>query len=135
MKTRKIDYKKMSLILPIAILFSIIIIGNGGYSGGFGGYSNLYLQPTLPSFHNVNYGSFYFNAAPYYVAPTYRYYQPSYVGFNYVPYTVSPPYYSYSRPSQFYVRSYALPAKPIYTTPTRAMFNVNYAYSNVGRVW
>ncbi len=129
------NLKKTSFILPMAILFSIITINMGGYNSGYGGYNTLYLQPTMPYFQPVNYGSVYFNAMPYYVSPTYRYAQPSFAGFNYVPYTFSPSYYSYSRPSQFYVRSYALPAEPIYTTPTRAMFNVNYVYTNVGKLW
>ena len=127
---------KLGLLLPV-MLFSIITLSNGGF--GNGAYGNLYLQPTIPNFpSSSSFGSLYLAAAPMHFAPTYTNYysRPSFVGFTYNNYYRPMPSYSYSPGLvRFETRSYLLPAESVYTTPTRALFNVNYAYSNVGKLW
>ncbi len=133
---RKNNLHKLGLILPVAILFSIITLSNGGFGNGV--YGNLYLQPTTPTFSSGSLGSFYFASIPTHFAPTYMNYnsRPSFVGFSYNGYAPQPlQYQSYPSLSRFETKSYMLPVQPVYTTPTSALFDVNYAYSNAGRLW
>lgn len=122
------------IILSAFVLFSIITISQGSYRNGFGGSGFLLLQPTAPRFPSVDYSA-YFAYQPFYAAPTFdRVRATSLISVDYTPVVYPKPSFQAMRPTPIVV-SYAAPARPIFFTPSRALFEVDYRYSNVGRIW
>ena len=137
--------KAAKFVIPALVIFSIIAISNGGF--GSGGYGNLFLQPTMPNYPSNSFGgfgSFGFMSNFGHFSPSYVNYgpTPAYFGFNYVNNYQQPSYnyqssfnYQSAGMVRFQPNAYTIPTEPIYTTPSTGLFNVNYVYTNAGKLW
>lgn len=137
-KREKLKFSKLS-ILPVLVLFGILTFSSGQYSN-YGANANLFLQPTVPMFPSSSgLGSFFFAAAPVRVSPTYGMNPGSaFLNIDYRSRLPTAPTFYYTRPQPIIFNTYSTigtPVQPIYYTPTRALFDVRYAYGNAAQIW
>ena len=128
---------KVSILLPVFIMFAIIFASQGSYNSNYGGFGALSFQPTMPMFSggsNLFSGGLSYSSNP--IQPTFMNYQPASLGsvsFS-GSYHNMPVYPTYSSATPFFASGQVyyrqIGGEPIYSTPTTALFSVNYRYSN-----